>query len=136
MGTEYMSKIIAHVSNIQSVDNLNIVNFKCENTTLTMMSLELSKRVGMGTKVLLSVKPTATAIGKNIKGELSYSNQLNVKILSLEIGELLCALKLKFHDFILESIITTSSQKRMNLQVNDEVVALIKSTDLSIEQVL
>ncbi|QOR62231.1 TOBE domain-containing protein [Sulfurovum sp. ST-21] len=131
-----MSKIIAKVSTIQSIETLNIVSFECRDTILTMVSLELGNEISVGREVLLNVKPTSMAVGKNIQGELSYSNQLNVKIAALSVGELLCSLKLQFHDFVLESIITTAAQKRMNLQVNDEVIALIKSTDLSIEKVL
>jgi molybdopterin-binding protein len=101
-----------------------------------MISLDLSDNVKIGQNILLRVKPTSVAIGKNIQGELSYSNQLNVKIISLKVGKLLCSLQLQFHDFLIESIITVDSQKRMNLQLNDEVLALIKSSDLSIGEVL
>ena len=131
-----MSKIIAQVSNIQNIDNLNVVTFDCQNTTLKMMSLDLSDKVKIGQKTLLRVKPTSVAIGKNIEGALSYSNQLNVKIISLKVGKLLCSLQLQFHDFLIESIITVDSQKRMHLELNDEVIALIKSSDLSIGEVL
>jgi len=131
-----MSKIIAQVSNIQNVDNLNIVTFDCQKTTLQMISLDLSDKVKIGKSMLLRVKPASVAIGKNIEGELSYSNQLKVKIISLKIGKLLCSLQLQFHDFIIESIITVDSQKRMHLQLNDEVIALIKSSDLSLGEVL
>jgi len=131
-----MSKIIAQVSNIQNIDNLNVVTFDCQNITLKMMSLDLSDKIKIGQKTLLRVKPTSVAIGKNIEGALSYSNQLNVKIISLKVGKLLCSLQLQFHDFLIESIITVDSQKRMHLELNDEVIALIKSSDLSIGEVL
>jgi len=131
-----MSHLIAQVQKIQSVDNLNIVTFTCKETELKMMSLDLNDTIEKGIKVMLTCKPTAIAIGKNIQGELSYANQLQVKIISLEVGELLCALKLQFEEFIIESIITTDSQKGMQLKVGDAVIALIKSSDLSIEKVL
>ena len=136
MGIGLMSKIIAKVVGIQSVESLNLVSFECRDTILTMVSLELENEISIGREVLLDAKPTSIAVGKNIQGELSYSNQLNVKIASLSAGELLCLLKLQFHDFVLESVITTATQKRINLQANDEVIALINSTDLFIEKVL
>jgi len=136
MGIGLMSKIIAKVVGIQSVESLNLVSFECRDTILTMVSLELENEISIGREVLLDAKPTSIAVGKNIQGELSYSNQLNVKIASLSAGELLCSLKLQFHDFVLESVITTATQKRINLQANDEVIALINSTDLFIEKVL
>ncbi len=131
-----MSHIIAQVQEIQSVQNLNILSFTCKDTPLKMMSLDLNDTITKDSQVMLTCKPTAIAIGKNIEGELSYANQLHVTIVSLEVGQLLCALKLQFKEFVLESIITTDSQKRMQLQAGDKVTALIKSSDLSIKEVL
>ncbi|ADN09994.1 TOBE domain-containing protein [Sulfurimonas autotrophica] len=131
-----MSHIIAQVQEIQSVQNLNILSFTCKDIALKMMSLDLNDTITKDSQVMLTCKPTAIAIGKNIQGELSYANQLHVTIVSLEVGQLLCALKLQFKEFVLESIITTDSQKRMQLQAGDEVTALIKSSDLSIKEVL
>jgi molybdopterin-binding protein len=131
-----MSHLIAKVQKIQSVQNLNILSFTCNDTTLKMMSLDLNDTISKDAQVMLTCKPTAIAIGKNIQGQLSYANQLHVTITSLEVGELLCALKLQFGAFVLESIITTDSQKRMQLQEGDAVIALIKSSDLSIAKVL
>ena len=131
-----MSSIIAHVQNIQSLQNLNIVSFTCKQTSLKMMSLELSETIEKGTKVMLTCKPMAIALAKNLQGEVSYANRLHVTIQSIEAGELLCALKLQFEEFVLESVITTDSYQRMQLQIGDEVTALIKSSDLSIKEVL
>jgi len=131
-----MSHIIAQVQEIQSVQNLNILKLTCKDTPLKMMSLDLNDTITKGSQVILTCKPTAIAIGKDTQGLLSYSNQLHVNIISLEVGQLLCALKLQFKEFVLESIITTDSQKRMQLQAGDEVIAFIKSSDLSIAEVL
>ncbi|WP_457749883.1 TOBE domain-containing protein [Sulfurimonas sp.] len=131
-----MSSIIATVQSIQSLQNLHIVTFTCNNTPLKMMSLDLNDTVQQATKVRLTCKPTAIAMAKNLLGELSYANQLPVRIQAIEVGELLSALQLQFGEFVLESIITTDSQKRMQLQVGEEVIALIKSSDLSIQEVL
>ncbi len=131
-----MSHITAEVQEIQSVQNLNIISFTCNNAVLKMMSLDLNETIKKGSEVMLTCKPTAIAIGKNIQGQLSYANQLHVKIRSLETGELLSVLQLEFGEFVLESIITTDSQKRMQLKEGEEVIALIKSSDLSIAKIL
>ncbi|WP_457744130.1 TOBE domain-containing protein [Sulfurimonas sp.] len=131
-----MSKINALIEDIQSVQNLNIVTFVCKYTKLKMMSLELNQEMKIGTKVILNVKPTAVAVGKNFSGDLSFSNQIKCQISSLELGKLLCSLELTFENSLLESIITTASQQRMNLQVGDSVTALIKSSELSIERIV
>ena len=127
-----MNQIKANVTEIQSVENLNIVTFKVNNHSLKMISLDLSNALVVDSTAMLLFKPTTVAIAKNISGELSFSNQIKVKIVSMEVGELLASLKLSFDKYTLESIITTASVKRMDLKVGESVIALIKSSDLSI----
>ncbi len=131
-----MSKLIATIKKINSIDNLNIVEFEFLGTTLKMMSLDLSSNIQIGKKVRLSVKPSNISIAKNFTGEISLSNQLVAIIQNIENGKLLSSVSLKISDFLLESIITVDSSKRMNLQIGDEVKILIKASNLSIEEVL
>lgn len=131
-----MSNFIATIKKINSVDNLNIVEFDFNGITLKMMSLDLNKNVQIGKKVKLAVKPTNISIAKNLFGEISLSNQLVVNIKSIENGQLLSSIILEVNDTIFESIITADSSKRMNLQKNEQVTILIKASDLSILEVL
>ena len=127
--------IKAKIKSIENVDSLNIVTFDFHDTSLTMMSLDLSDEIKVGTSVKLALKPTQIAIAKNFNGELSYSNQLKSTIISMENGQLLSSIKLKYFDTIIESIITASSSKRMALHVGDEVTVLIKANELSISEI-
>ena len=131
-----MSKLIATIKKINSIDNLNIVEFEFLVTTLKMMSMDLSSNIQIVKKVRLSVKPSNISIAKNFTGEISLSNQLVAIIQNIENGKLLSSVSLKISDFLLESIITVDSSKRMNLQIGDEVKILIKASNLSIEEVL
>lgn len=131
-----MSKLIATIKKINNIDNLNIVEFDFLGNSLKMMSLGLNSNIQIGIKVQLSVKPTNISIAKNFTGEISLSNQLVAIIQNIENGELLSSISLKTDDFLLESIITVESSKRMNLQIGDEVIILIKASNLSIEEVL
>ena len=131
-----MSQFVATIKEIQSIDNLNIVEFDFCGLTLKMMSLDLNADVQVGKKVKLSVKPTNISIAKNLIGEISLSNQIVATIENLENGQLLSSISLKVHNTILESIITVDSSKRMNLQKDDIVTILIKASDLSILRVL
>ena len=137
-----MSKLIATIKNIESVDELNIVTFVCNGETLKMMSLDLNNDIQIGKRVVLVCKPTSVALAKptmdnNAFSEmLSYANQIKVKIASMDVGHLLSSIKLQFGDFALESIITSASVQRMKLNENDELLALIKANELSIQEVL
>ena len=131
-----MSQLVATIKKINSIDNLNIVEFDFHGLTLKMMSLDLNDDVKIGKKVELSVKPSNISIAKNLIGEISLSNQIVATIENLENGQLLSSISLKVHNTILESIITVDSSKRMNLQIGGNVTILIKASDLSISEVL
>lgn len=131
-----MNTIVAEVKEIKSVDNLNIVKFYFAGTTLSMMSLELDKNIKVGVKVKLITKPTHIAIAKEFSGEVSYSNQLEAKIIDIKNGELLSSIKIQIWETTLESIITKDSSERMNLHIGDIVTAFIKANELSIIEIL
>lgn len=131
-----MNLFVAKITEIKSVQNLNILKFECMGTTLSMMSLELDARIKVGTSVKLSSKPIHVAIAKEFSGSVSYSNQLPVEVISVDNGELLASIKLNFQGILFESIITRESSDRMSLHVDNKVTALIKANDLSIVDVL
>jgi len=137
-----MSKLIATITDIESVDGLNIVTFTCNEVPLKMMSLDLNQNIQIGKRVVLVCKPTSVALAKptiNHKAfseMLSYANQIKVKIVSMDAGILLSSIKLQFGDFSLEAIITSASAERMKLNEKDELLALIKANELSIQEVL
>jgi molybdopterin-binding protein len=132
-----MSNLVATISHIQSNQNLNIVKFVIGSMTLSMMSLELSDNIKIDTKVRLSIKPTNVGIGKNLSGDISYSNQLQAIIESIEYGELLASILMRLYDgSTLESIITKESAIRLNLKHDDKVIAIIKASDISILEVI
>ena len=131
-----MSKIEATITEIKNTENLNIVKFDFDGIALKMMSLDLSDNSKIGSRVVLSVKPTHIALAKEFSGVLSYSNQIKAKIIECENGQLLSAIKLELNDTVLESIITLDSSLRMALKVDDEVTMLIKASELSISEVL
>ncbi len=131
-----MSNFIATVSQIDNCDSLHIIKFDFHGHTLSMMSLEIDKKIVIGTRVKLMIKPSHIAIAKDFIGEVSYSNQLNATILSIENGQLLSSIKLESFDTVLESIITCNSSQRMNLQVGDKVTAFIKANEVSIGEII
>jgi len=131
-----MSLFNAKVCDIKNVNELHIVKFSYNTTTLSMMSLELDPNIKVGTLVTLFAKTNNIALAKNISGELSYANQLKATVLAIENGELLSKITLKNEIQEFESIITKDSCLRMNLHPNDKVTALIKASELSISEVL
>ncbi len=130
-----MSEIIAKVIEIKNHESLHIVKFGLFEDELSMMSLELPNlKVGM--KVVLGVKPINIIIAKNLKGHISFSNRLNMKIINIDVGELLCSVRLLYNDIELESIMTRDIFEEMKLKIDDVVTAFIKASELSIKKIL
>ncbi len=131
-----MSLIDAKISAIESEGIIHIVTFQTQEYVLKMVSLELPKDLKIATEVKLQVKATSVSLAKDLKGELSYSNQIKCQIESIEQGKLLSSIMLTTEKFRLESIITTTSLERLSLERGESVIALINSSDLSIAEIL
>jgi len=131
-----MNRFNATVTKIQTQENLNIVNFEFASHKLSMMSLGLDESLKPSSLVELSVKPTHIALAKEFVGVVSYSNQLDAKIIEVENGELLSNIKLSVGDAKFESVITKDSSTRMNLKTGDMVKIFIKASDLSIGEII
>lgn len=131
-----MSRLIATISQIQKCESLHLVHFICEEQNLSMMSLDLDKKIQIGTKVTLAIKPSHIAIAKDFSGEVSFATQLACTIVNIENGKLLSSIELRFGNSTLESIITLSSSLRMKLKVGDTITAFIKASELSMVEVL
>ena len=131
-----MSLIDAKISAIESEGIIHIVTFQTQKHVLKMVSLELPKDLKIATEVKLQVKATSVSLAKDLKGELSYSNQIKCQIESIEQGKLLSSIMLTTEKFRLESIITTTSLERLSLERGESVIALINSSDLSIAEIL
>ncbi len=127
-----MNKIDAIVTAIEDFENITIVNFEAAGQPMRMMALELNKSLVVGSKVTLGVKASHIALAKELKGQLSISNQLSTTIESVTNGKLLSSVKLSFGGHLLESIITRISAQEMDLRTGERVIALIKSSELSI----
>jgi len=127
-----MNRISAKVTAIESVESVSIVAFEAAGQPMRMMSLELDGTLAPGAAVTLGVKASSIALAKAFEGELSISNRLEMTVESVTEGQLLCSVKLRFGEALLESIITRESAQRLHLQVGDTVTALIKASDVSI----
>lgn len=130
-----MNRLCAVVTDIVGEQSLHIISFDFQGSSLSMMGLDLPLGLHVGSSVVLGAKPSHLAIGKNIQGELSYSNQLDATIVSIENGKLLSSIILHVKDIMLQSFITCKSSQRMNLQVGDAVKLLIKASELFVLEV-
>lgn len=127
-----MNIISATITDIKKYQNISTLSFDASGLSLSMVALEVDETLQIGTKVNLKAKATNIALAKSINSQLSISNQLKAIVEEITHGEILCSVKLRLKESVLESIITQSSAAAMNIQVDDEIIALIKASDISI----
>lgn len=130
-----MNKLEAIVTGIEGEQNLHIIRFDFQGITLNMIGLDLPSGLKLGSSVVLGAKPSHVAIAKNLSGELSYSNQLDATIRSIENGKILSSILLDVKEGMLQSFITCKSSHRMALRVGDSVTLLIKASELFVLEV-
>ena len=131
-----MNQIQADITKIDSGNNITIVSFKAGKQQMKMMALEIDEDLEMGSKVILGAKATNIALAKEHLEDISISNQLEATIEAIEMGSLLCSVRFLFEAVSWESVITRDSAERMELVVGEKIVALLKSSELSIIKVV
>lgn len=132
-----MNQITAVIANIEQKGSLALIEFDFLQEKLTMVTLDINKTLSAGQKVILEINPSQVAVAKNYNGDLSYSNQINAKIESIELGAILCTLILELQDGSkIESIITAKSAINMSLSKGDTLKAILKASQISLGEVL
>ena len=131
-----MNKVQASITNIASQDKVTLVSFAVGNVYLEMVSLGVSEQLVQGSGVCVGIKATNIALSQTKLEGVSITNQLETTITAIEVGSLLCCVAFSFEGVVWESVITKASRIEMQLQVGQKIIALIKSSDLSIVEVL
>ncbi len=131
-----MNILTARITDIQRTDSITLVRFDADTQPMHMMALELSPQLVVDSKVIVGAKSTNIALARERQAELSIENQLDVTITKINMGALLCSVSLAISGQCWESVITRESALTMQLAVGDKIIALIKSSDLSIVEQL
>ncbi len=129
-----MNILRGKITDITSEGSITLVGINVEGVMFYSLILNGSETFSLfkGKEVYILFKETEVSIGKGIKGEISLSNQIKATVINIEKGKILSLLKLKFKGQEIKSIITTKSLERLNIKINDEVIAFIKANEVSI----
>ncbi len=132
-----MNQIAAVIANIEQKGSLALIEFDFLQEKLTMVTLDIDETLCAGQEVILEINPSQVAVAKNYNGDLSYSNQIDAKIESIDPGAILCTLILELQDGSkIEAIITAKSAINMSLNKGDEIKAILKASQISLGEVL
>jgi len=131
-----MNHLHATITKLESSQGVSLVHFDLGGHALSMIALELSPSLEVGTAVILGIKATKLALCKAVPTAMSITNHLPLQVESVTMGTLLCRVMLRFEGTALESVFTRAAAEAMALEVGEEVIALIQPSELSIVELL
>ena len=124
--------IKAKISAIEQTGGVSVFEFSAENLSLKMLSLENLQNLKIGDEVRLGFKSSDVFVAASPLLDCSVSNEIKAQISDIQRGQITSSLHLNAGEFEFESIISTSSLKRLNLAPGDQIYAYVKATSLYI----
>ena len=89
----------------------------------------------VGQNVRLVFKETEISLAKDLSGRISMRNRMKCVVVSINRGELLSSITLQYQKFIIHSAITTRGVDSLELEVGDNVEALVKANEISLASI-
>ena len=128
-----MNQLSGKIENIETKNSLSFVSIKVGTATLfaiVMQTLHNSSHLKIGNPIQVIFKATEVIISTGLVDHISLQNRLAGKIYTIESGLLMSRLLLKTEIGMLISVIPTISVNRLELKVDSEITAMIKSNNL------
>lgn len=132
-----MNKLPGRISRIESSGDLSLVEVDLGGDVLTSLVLdtpETAPHLVPGAAVAALFKETEVILARVDPGTISLRNRLACTVRSQEPGRLVTHFRLEYRGRILHALITTQSAQDMGLKDGDSVLALVKSTEVSLER--
>lgn len=130
-----MNKLPAIITAIQQSGTILLVDAEVEGQGFSALLIESIIRpewLQVGKAVDLVFKETEVSLAKELQGKISMRNRMKCKVLKVDKGELLSMITLQFNSFSIVSAITTRSVNSLQLELGDEVDALVKANEVSL----
>ncbi|MGA7837199.1 MAG: TOBE domain-containing protein [Ignavibacteriaceae bacterium] len=130
-----MNSLAGIITEIRSDEHFSIVEIDANGNTFKSVIIETPETAPFlktGSSIKIMFKETEVTVAKNFSGQISLQNKMPCLIKGIVKGKLLSKLILNFNNKKIVSIITTGSVDRLNLKENDEVLALVKTNEITL----
>lgn len=128
-----MNKLTGIILNVESDDHMSIVEMQVHDELLKTIVIETPSTVSFlkkGTEIKIMFKETEVSIAKNFSGGISLQNKMRCTVKEIKKGKLLSSVSLDFEGTEISSIITSAAVEQLELNLNDNVTALIKTNEI------
>jgi molybdate transport system regulatory protein len=129
-----MNKLTGKITRIQQSGAILLVDAEAGGHSFSAMLIDSASQqhwLQEGNRIYIVFKETEVSLAKNLSGMISIRNRMKCIVQSIERGELLSKIILQFQEYTIISAITTRSVDMLQLQMDDEVEALVKANEVS-----
>lgn len=134
-----MNSLSGHITHIETSGNLSVVQVAVdEQITLKSIVIETPETASylrVGTAISVLFKETEVIISIGETDTISLQNKIPAKIRHIEQGKLLSKLTLETAKGNIESIISTNSVLKLELEPGKNVTAMIKLNEVMLREI-
>ena len=130
-----MNKLNGSITKIQQSGAILLVDIDIDGHGFSALLIESATQTQWLQKnsiVDIVFKETEVTLAKNLSGLISTRNRMKCKVLQIEPGDLISKITLQFHNNTIVSAITTRALDSLQIDIGDEIEALIKSNEVSL----
>jgi|WetSurMetagenome_2_1015567.scaffolds.fasta_scaffold323427_1 molybdate transport system regulatory protein len=132
-----MNRIEVTITRVLNSGGIIMVDMEAGGLTMTALLIDTPHNPSWlikGNMVYAIFKETEVSIAKDFSGKISLRNKLPCRVRKVERGELMSIIHMTFHDYNIQSAITTRSVEMLDLRLDDEVTAMIKANEITLMQ--
>ncbi|WET03009.1 TOBE domain-containing protein [Flavobacterium sp. YJ01] len=130
-----MNILKGNISEIQSFEGISLVKVKSHDFIFSSIVLDTPDSADYlkeSQAVKIIFKETEVIISKDLNLQISVQNQIPCIVKSVKKGIILSQINLLADQQNIQSIITSNACEQLNLKENDNVIALIKTNEVSL----
>lgn len=130
-----MNKLPGKITKVQQSGAILLVDVDVDGHGFSALLIESATHpewLQAGNTIDLVFKETEVTLAKNLSGIISMRNRMKCIVQQIERGELLSKINLKFQEYIVTSAITTRAVDSLQLDIGDDVEALVKANEVSL----
>ena len=133
-----MNSLPGKIIGVTTEGNLSLVEVRVQGLafkSIVVENPETANYLKTGHQVNILFKETEVIIGAPSTDQVSLQNRMLCQILKVNKGKLLSELQLSFGKLPIRAIITSNAVTQLNLEVGNEVLALVKTNEIMLSPV-
>ena len=128
-----MNTLRGTILSIETKGNLSLIKIQVGESKLTSIIIETPQSATYlfeGNELNVLFKETEVVIGKGKNIPISMQNKFTCKVQDVEVGALLGKLTLQHPAGVIRSVITANAIRQLDIQIGEEVIALVKTNEI------